>query len=122
VSGRRGFLKGFGILSAVFSGGAIASTTASTPAPSPVAVNPSSNDLPVKEDISHLAPPKMDVPVFAITGSYGEDNKPQPTYPGSPYMFAPLNPKVTNKVNMAVGRDNRLWLEIDGEWRRVAVE
>lgn len=122
MSGRRGFIKGFGLLGAIFSGSALASTTTTAPAPSPVAVNPSNNDLPVKEDISHLAPPKMDVPVFAITGAYGEDNKPQPTYPGSQYLFTPMNPKITNSVKLAVGRDNRLWLEIDGEWRRIAIE
>jgi hypothetical protein len=31
-------------------------------------------------------------------------------------------PEHQNRVAMSVGKDNRLWLQVDGEWRRVALE
>jgi hypothetical protein len=32
------------------------------------------------------------------------------------------NEEVTHRVSMTVGKDNRLWLKIGDEWRRVAIE
>lgn len=124
MNDRRKFIKGFGLLGVVLSGGAAASV-ANTHDVLGGAGASDAISAPVDqlvEDISHLAPPSMSVPTLQLTGAYGEEVKPQPVYPHSQYYFIPTNPVVTHTAKMAVGRDNRLWIDIDGAWRRVAVE
>ena len=74
---------------------------------------------PVVEDISHLAPPGSP-PTLQLTGAYGE--KPEPTNINDNTYFILSNPVVTHSVAMAVGLDNRLWLKVGEEWKRVALE
>jgi hypothetical protein len=32
------------------------------------------------------------------------------------------NDQYENRVEMSVGKDNRLWIKVDGKWHRVAIE
>jgi hypothetical protein len=36
------------------------------------------------------------------------------------YIYS--NNQYENRVEMSVGKDNRLWIKVDGKWHRVAVE
>jgi hypothetical protein len=101
---RRNFLKGAGII------GAFAVGVASYRQ-----VKDMANE---HKDISHLAPPKEAITI-QINGAYGE--KPKPQSNGN-FIFAPMNPEITHKVSMTVGKDNRLWMKIGDEWHRVAIE
>ena len=151
VHARRGFLKGFGLLSAVVAGAAthhLANTGTSVAVRDPV--NPVI-EPPV--DITHLAPlgkvnltlsadnspPPPPPPITNVQyypGNIGMDFTPKGS--GQTYMFASSGSTMTqqvltvgpgthvqedkNNVKMSVGKDNRLWIEVDGQWRRVALE
>ena len=135
VNVRRGFLKGFGLLGAAAGGFLAAQNSfANTPPPSPIG-SPTvteRNDGPV-EDITHLAPLGIDNVHFVV------DNRPPPPPPpvnhytgytissgGHSGPMIGLGSMVStegrNNVKMSVGKDNRLWIEVDGQWRRVALE
>ena len=147
---RRGFLKGFGLLSAIAAGAAthhLANTGTS------MAVRDSVDPvLQPPVDISHLAP------LGKVNLTLTADNEPPPVVKpvsvqytqgdsnvGMQFMPKGAGPSVytmsgsshtqtmmsigsgggvpnKNNVKMSVGRDNRLWIEIDGQWRRVALE
>ena len=140
---RRGFLKGFGLLSAIAAGAAthhLANTGTS------MAVRDSVDPvLQPPVDISHLAP------LGKVNLTLTADNVPPPppvhdTNVGMQFMpkgygtptlaFGSSSSTHTqvlsvgsgggvpdkNNVKMSVGRDNRLWIEVDGHWRRVALE
>jgi hypothetical protein len=36
------------------------------------------------------------------------------------YIYS--NNQYENRVGMSVGKDNRLWIKVDGKWHRVAIE
>jgi hypothetical protein len=40
----------------------------------------------------------------------------------SVYFMEPITAEYNNKVEMSVGKDNRLWIKVDEEWKRVAIE
>ena len=112
MNARRSFLKGAGIVSAFVVGVA-----------SYKQVKEIANE---NKDIKHLAPPGG-APTLQITGSYGELPKPT-TFAdhnslgiNSCYIYSPPT-AVTNKVAMTVGKDDRLWIKVGDEWRRVALE
>jgi hypothetical protein len=122
---RRKFLRNGGILASFFGAGvAVASES--------VAPVVKSLPVPIKEDVSHLAPPGG-ATTLQINGSYPtEEEKP---YEGmrlgsdgslgigtSPYVFRPLNQTTTHSVAMTVGKDNRLWMKVGDTWHRVALE
>ena len=115
VSTKRSFLRGAGLFG-LFAGIGGAVVAESLPAPLPA--------LPeVKEDISHLAPPQ-NATTIQFTGAYGKQPEPQSmsaTYGNSFYVNG-YNQETTHKVSMAVGLDNRLWIKVGDEWRRVALE
>jgi hypothetical protein len=147
VNGRRGFLKGFGIGGVVLGGAAsgyLAATreianvaSASVPAgggnPTNVGV------VPAAPDIAHLAP-KANATSLVITG----DNRPPPppapipacnngyTFTVPPTMNASISisgnytqqcpSNELNKVAMAVGKDDRLWIKVGDQWKRVVLE
>ena len=135
VNARRGFLKGFGLLGAAAGGFLAAQNSfANTPPPSPIG-SPASNqrDLGPVEDIAHLAP------LGKTTLQLTADNIPPPPPPPAPiggYTFDGYAvtgsshisilydgyKETDNKVTLSVGKDNRLWIEVDGQWRRVALE
>ena len=113
MTARRNFLKGAGIVSA-FVVGAAAYKQVKEIAES-------------SKDISHLAPPG-NAYTLQIQGTYGE---PPPAMRvsadgnvgiGSSFYITPYNQPVTNKVSMTVGKDDRLWIKVGDEWRRVALE
>ena len=103
---RRNFLKGAGIIGAFALGAA--------------------SYRQVKEigeanrDITHLAPPKTAY-TLQLTGSYDEPKAPSSPYGPYGIQFH-SNPRVTNSVAMAVGKDDRLWMKIGDEWKRVSIE
>ena len=122
VNERRKFVKGVGFFAALFAGGSAAvcaNTNTSVVVPSPVNDNNNVAPVAVVEDISHLAPP-TGATTLQITGAYGE--KPKPVAYGSDYYFTFNNPQVTHQVTMTVGLDNRLWIKVDDQWKRVALE
>ena len=109
MTARRNFLKGVGIASAFVAG---------------VAAYKQVKDIADNsKDISHLAPPD-NAQTIQFTGAYGEAPKPEPSYNGfgSSYYINGFNSEVTHKVAMTVGKDNRLWIRVGDEWRRVALE
>jgi hypothetical protein len=107
VNTKRSFLRGAGLFG-LFAGIGSAAVAESLPAPLPE----------VKEDISHLAPTTNRHGVLSLNASYTDE---PPAHATNGYMiWSP--PKTTHTVEMAVGKDNRLWLKVGDEWRRVALE
>lgn len=45
-----------------------------------------------------------------------------PEVPKTPGVFFSSQPKYDLHVGMAVGRDKRLWIKVDDEWRRVSLD
>jgi hypothetical protein len=135
VNARRGFLKGFGLLGAAAGGFVAAQNSfANTPPPTPIG-SPTVHERdngPV-EDIAHLAP------LGLVNVHFQADNRPPPPPPPVNhygYMISSgthnsgtiiglgnmASTEGHNNVKMSVGKDNRLWIEVDGQWRRVALE
>lgn len=148
VNARRGFLKGFGLGAAVVGGfasvgAANAVSMVGSSVPDSVTKPESINTV---EDISHLSP-KDNATSLVITG----DNRPPPPpapvpvcnnpyvingsnglastsnglasgqlFVGNYYQSCP--PEELNKVSMAVGKDDRLWIRVGDSWKRVALE
>ena len=131
---RRSFIKGiglFGALGAGYATAALQNRAAEVAGPS----IPDANSSTAAEDISHLAP--LGTTTLVLTAN----NKPPPPPPppttfsdvytlttGSSYSTSPVlslnssdNPN-QNNVKMSVGKDDRLWIEVDGKWRRVALD
>lgn len=138
VNARRGFLKGFG-LGGVILGGAAGGYLAATREIANVASSEVSTQVTQAPDITHLAP-KEGATSLVITG----DNRP-PAPPPPPVAYNPnygytltcsttamstltisgSNPcpdNERNKVAMAVGKDDRLWIRVGDQWKRVVVE
>lgn len=133
VNARRGFLKGFGLFGAAAGGFlAVQNSIANTPPPTPIgsSTGPEHSVGPV-EDIAHLAP------LGLVNIHFQADNRPPPPPPpvnhNSVYMMSSgghyglglgnmTSTEGHNNVKMSVGKDNRLWIEVDGQWRRVALE
>jgi hypothetical protein len=95
---RRSFLRGAGILGAFLAG----------------TITYENMKAPAKEDISGLAP-ESDGKHNALVLSGGYEKSQESTLFGSS-----INPK--NSVAMTVGKDNRLWIKVGDEWKRVALE
>lgn len=128
MNGRRGFIKGFGLFGAMVTG-AIASN-----GPREVNVSKSSGNIPDGdsvpvlntpsggvEDISKYAPPP-NANSLQICGSYGPPpSHPVAIPPNSFYIQSSPGPS-THSVNMTVGLDNRLWIKVGEQWKRVALE
>lgn len=38
------------------------------------------------------------------------------------YFMEPITAEYSNKVEISVGKDNRLWINVNNEWKRVAIE
>ena len=132
---RRRFIKGFGLLGLALSGAAAARETISNTGVIGVGTGtdnvPAVIDPPVVEDIAHLAP------LGLVNIHFQADNRPPPPPPpvnhNSVYMMSSgghyglgignmTSTEGHNNVKMSVGKDNRLWIEVDGQWRRVALE
>jgi hypothetical protein len=138
TNARRGFLKGFGLLSAA-AGGFLASQTsfANTPSPTPIgSAAVTERDIGPVEDIAHLAPlgkttlqltadnippPPPPPPQPAPVGGYGCDGC-MITGSSNLSILNDGNKETDNRVTLSVGKDNRLWIKIGDTWRRVALE
>jgi len=126
VNGRRQFVKGVGFFAALFAGGTAASAASANASVGTVNVPDGNIALvsePVVEDITHLAPPEG-ATTIQITGAYGEKPDPQLSKNsfGDSYYLNGVNLETTHRVTMAVGMDNRLWIKVGEEWKRVALE
>jgi hypothetical protein len=119
---RRSFLKGFGLGGVIvgsaaggFTAAKAISNTVSQPThqPAPAVVYPQ------LEDISHLAP--RDTGMDLTLARDNSEPEPPKVTPGS-FSIVPVNTKATHQVSMSVGKDNRLWLKVDGKWMRVMVQ
>jgi hypothetical protein len=134
MNGRRSFIKGFGLFSALGAGygAALLQDRAAQMAGSSL---PDANSTTVAEDISHLAP------LGSTTLILTANNKPPPPPPptamtvdGQFFTSGGYHDLTTailisdsgnpnqNNVKMSVGKDDRLWIEVDGKWRRVALD
>jgi hypothetical protein len=149
VNGRRGFLKGFGLGGVVLGGAlggyyhatrevvALANSSISTGN----GANVNSAALPGTPDISHLAP-NDGISALTLTG----DNRPPPPPKPAPvfaqsdgYTYTCSTSTITNstlflssgpvcptpelnRVSMAVGKDDRLWIKVGDNWKRVVLE
>lgn len=148
VNARRGFLKGFGLGAAVIGGFASASAAnavsvvgSSVPADSNQLERVNGNAV---EDISHLAP-RDDISALQLQGDNRPPPPPQPVQSWSAFNVpnnlstytissSSISPPILsfgsslcpsdelNKVSMAVGKDNRLWIKVGDTWKRVVVE
>jgi hypothetical protein len=102
-------MKGFGLLGAVLAG---AATTK-------VVVEHVEKKEKEKEDISHLAP---DAKTTLVLQGNQVEKEPIPVAGSSSFYIQPLNYEYKNKVSMAVGKDDRLWIKVGEEWKRVSIE
>ena len=130
---RRRFIKGFGLLGLALSGAAAARETISNTGVIGVGTGtnnvPTVIDPPVVEDIAHLAP--LGHTTLQLVANNIPPPPPPPAQPGE-FMFTTGSSYPTilgngysetdNKVTMSVGKDNRLWIKIGEQWRRVALE
>ena len=135
VNVRRGFLKGFGLLGAAAGGFlAVQNSFANTPSPTPIGSSTNvERDIGPVEDIAHLAP------LGKTTLQLTADNIPPPPPKPAPiggYTFDGYAvtgsshisilyegyKETDNKVTMSAGKDNRLWIKVGEQWRRVALE
>ena len=110
MSERRKFMKGFGLLGAVLAG---AATTK-------VVIEHAEKKEKEKEDISHLAPGNNNT--LVLLGQPVEKEPVQFQGQGSSFYIQPMNHEYKNKVAMAVGKDDRLWIKVGEEWKRVSIE
>ena len=76
------------------------------------------------EDIRHLAPQSPTTLMLTADNRTAEEKqKENPPMIGNGFYTQPMEPnKETNNVSMSVGKDNRLWIKVDGQWRRVALD
>ena len=151
VNGRRGFLKGFGLGGVVLGGAlggyyhatrevvALANSSVSTGN----GPNVNSAALPGTPDISHLAPkdgissltltgdnrpppPPKPAPVFAQSGGYtytcSTASLSSSVLYMSPESVTACPTPELNRVTMAVGKDDRLWIKVGDHWKRVVLE
>lgn len=133
MNARRKFLKGIGLWSSVAAGAAtplLANTGASsvvrntTDIPVACTVDPSlaplgQTNLMLTADNNPPPPPP---PVSSLNGCFLVAGGGYNSYSPMLSVGNPNADSTRNNVKMSVGKDNRLWIEVDGTWRRVALE
>lgn len=108
---RRGFLKNLGFLGAFASSAATAKITVEEKLPEVKSE--------LSEDISQLAPEFGDQ--FVLQGNRKYKEQSSLTVDGiSTYGIQSW--EYANRVQLGVGKDNRLWLQVGDTWHRVALE
>ena len=120
---RRRFVQGIGFFAGLFAGASAVGTATADSIVGDSGVsdpNLAAASGPVVEDISHLAPP-TGATTLQITGVYGEKPKPV-AYGNGYYITGTNNQQTSHSVAMTVGLDNRLWIKVDDQWKRVALE
>ena len=117
---RRGFLKNFGLLGVVVAG---ASTALANNEP---IVTPQPTLEPKQpKDFAHLAPSDVVSGIISLNSDNRSREEKEAEYNNSQthgVIFVTNVFKSTNEVHMAVGKDNRLWIKFDDEWKRVALD
>ena len=116
---RRKFIKGAGLVSGIL-GGVFAGKTIVEKH-----YIQTKEVAPIKEDIVHLAPDVKGMSYLSLHANYSPEKQSSPSF--SPalgeYSFTMTNPTPTHKVDLAVGKDNRLWIRYEGnEWKRLAID
>jgi hypothetical protein len=117
---RRGFLKNFGLLGVVVAGASAALANNQpivVPAPTPAPTQP--------KDFAHLAPSDDVSGILSLYSDNRSREEKETEYNNSQthgVIFVTNDFKSTNKVHMTVGKDNRLWIKFDDEWKRVALD
>lgn len=76
------------------------------------------------EDIRHLAPLSPTTLMLTADNRTAEEKqKENSPMIGNGFYIQPMeHNKETNTVTMSVGKDNRLWIKVDDQWRRVALD
>ena len=112
---RRTFLRGFGLVGVVVAG---ASSALANNEPVIIQVPVPTPETP-KTDFAHLAPEKNvnSLIILADNRTLEEQNT---GYSNSMYSLNSV--QMTNQVSISVGKDNRLLLKIDDEWKRIALD
>lgn len=100
MNGRRNFIKGFGLLSAICASSTAARAASATTTLGSTDVSNGNSGI-TREAIDHLAPSSN----TNLT-----------------LMANNLSGQAQNAVQLSVGKDNRLWAKVDNQWRRVALE
>lgn len=139
MDNRRKFLKGLGLIGA-FASGAAASSVVANNIPMDIKQDTSgleptgSHTIVLTADNAPPAPP--DEPIqwqermrlgpngFSFTPSvvdYSSAIVPVATT-AIPTWYSVKNSQPSNSVKLSVGRDDRLWINVGGTWRRVALE
>ena len=117
---RRGFLKNFGLLGVVVAG---ASTALANNEP---IVTPQPTLEPKQpKDFAHLGPSDAVSGIISLHSDNRSLEEKEAEYNNSQthgMVFVSNDFKGTNEVHMAVGKDNRLWIKFDDEWKRVALD
>lgn len=108
---RRGFLKNLGFLGAFASGAATAKIVVEEKLPE---IKPEP-----KEDISQLAPEFGDKFVLVGNRKYKEQSS---VSVNGISTFSVQSWEYANRVQLGVGKDDRLWLQVGDTWHRVALE
>lgn len=129
MNDRRRFVRNFGLLGAVLAGMGSGELAAEPKPVLPVPDLPNPSNDNVVCDISSLQPDNTTNIVLSADNTGAHRQYPSPNsytisagYGATAYLVAPSPPPVTNQVRMSVGKDNRLWIEVDGSWKRVALE
>jgi hypothetical protein len=110
---RRTFLRGFGLVGVVVAGASSAldnNEPVKIPVPAP--------EIP-KINFAHLAPENQVSSLMIVADNRTLEER-NTGYSNGPYSLN--SAQVTNQVSISVGKDNRLWLKIDDEWKRVALD
>ena len=114
MSDRRSFLKKGGLFGTLLGAGLVGHAMATVP-----------EVKEKKEDITVFAPSSDDNLSLLRLESYYKEREPlMDTDLSGTVIIAPNNNNATNtnSVTMTVGRDNRLWIKVNDEWKRVAIE
>jgi hypothetical protein len=111
---RRTFLRGFGLLGVAVAGASAAMANNDPiiiPAPTPEEPKTDFAQKPEGRGVIHLM----------------ADNRTQEEIEAKkklnhPYMFYGMDIITTHELSMSVGKDNRLWIKVNDEWKRVALD
>ena len=115
---RRKFVKGTGILGGLL-GGVFAGNE--------VIERIHTKETLIRETIAAPVPvapsnmqPVASTPTLSLMGNSEEPKPEQPKYEIG-YSFIE-QPKYDRKVDLGVGKDNRLWIKVDNQWRRLSID
>jgi hypothetical protein len=114
---RRSFLRSFGLLGVAVAGASAAMANNDPiiiPAPTPEEPKTDFALKPEGTGLLHLqADNRTEEEILAERKKFDATNN---------YMFYGLDNKITNELQMSVGKDNRLWIKVNDEWRRVSLD